>query len=123
MALAQDCYGTFNIGSHDSNRCAVRGQLCEKRRISLRARALAAVNRSNVWQSAQQIASDTGLTYRQTIDALNALHNDARVARRGRKFTATWGSIVLIESDPAVAAAHDLARFFLGIKHHETHSN
>lgn len=84
----------------------------ENTRASLRSRALAAVNASPTWQSAQQVAKNTGMTYRQTIDALNALHNEARVARHGRKFTARWGSLALIQPDPAIAAAHALEDVF-----------
>lgn len=83
-------------------------------RVSLRSRALNAVNGSNCWQSAAQVASKTGMTYRQTIDALNALHNEALIARQGRKFTARWGSLRMIKPDPAIAAAHRLEDFFRG---------
>lgn len=37
-----------------------------------------------------RVAELAGLTYRQTVDALNALHNSERIARIGRKFTARW---------------------------------
>lgn len=84
----------------------------DQMRASLRSRALDAVNASPTWQSAQQVAKTTGMTYRQTIDALNALHNEARVARQGRKFTARWGSLALIQPDPAIAAAHALEDVF-----------
>jgi predicted Rossmann fold nucleotide-binding protein DprA/Smf involved in DNA uptake len=84
----------------------------DEMRASLRSRALNAVNASLTWQSAEQIAKKTGMTYRQTIDALNALHNEARVARHGRKFTARWGSLSLVKPDPAIAAAHRLEDFF-----------
>ena len=88
----------------------------ERMRVSLRLRALTAVNASSTWQSAQQIASATGMTYRQTIDALNALHNEAKVARQGRKFTAKWGSLQLVKPDSAIAAAHALEDVFRGFK-------
>jgi transposase len=45
------------------------------------------------------------MSYRQTIDAVNALHNEARIGRHGRKFTARWGSLELVQPDPADAAA------------------
>ncbi|RQS39753.1 hypothetical protein [Burkholderia sp. Bp8990] len=88
----------------------------ERMRVSLRLRALNAVNASPAWQSAQQIATATGMTYRQTIDALNALHNEAKVARQGRKFTAKWGSLRLVKPDPANAAAHALEDVFRGFQ-------
>lgn len=88
----------------------------ENTRASLRSRALAAINASSTWMSAQQVAKTTGLTYRQTIDALNALHNAAQIARLGRKFTAKWGSLALIKPDPAIAAAHRLEDVFRGFK-------
>lgn len=88
----------------------------EQMHASLRSRALTAVNASPTWLSAHQVSKTTGMTYRQTIDALNALHNDARVARQGRKFTAKWGSLALIKPDPAVAAAHLLEDVFRGFK-------
>lgn len=56
------------------------------------------------------------MTYRQTIDALNALHNTAQIARHGRKFTAKWGALALIKPDPAIAAAHLLEDVFRGFK-------
>jgi hypothetical protein len=88
----------------------------DEMRASLRSRALDAVNHSRTWQSAQQVAKTTGMTYRQTIDALNALHNEARVARQGRKFTARWGSLALVKPDSAIAAAHALEDIFRGFK-------
>ncbi|OTP69750.1 hypothetical protein PAMC26577_28940 [Caballeronia sordidicola] len=60
------------------------------------------------------MASQSGLTYRQTIDAINALYNIALVSRQGRKFTARWGSPRLIAPDPAVAAARRLEDYFRG---------
>lgn len=44
------------------------------------------------------ISQAAGLTYRQTIDALNALHNMSRVTRTGRKFTARWSAVTPIAS-------------------------
>ena len=37
-----------------------------------------------------RVAELAGLSYRQTVDALNALHNHSRIARIGRKYTARW---------------------------------
>lgn len=55
-----------------------------------RMRVLAVIEASEACYTGQQLAQATGLTYRQTIDALNALNNMAKVARTGRKFTARW---------------------------------
>ena len=43
------------------------------------------------WLKAREVSELTGLTYKQTIDALNYLYNAEKVARTGRKFTAKWG--------------------------------
>lgn len=80
--------------------------------MSLRSRALHAVNAAPGWLTAACVAQITGMSYRQTIDALNALHNEARIARHGRKFTARWGSLQLVQPDPADAAASLLHAFF-----------
>jgi hypothetical protein len=78
----------------------------------LRSRALQAINGSSEWLTAARVAQITGMSYRQTIDALNALHNEARIARHGRKFTARWGSLQLVQHDPADAAASLLQTYF-----------
>ncbi len=59
-----------------------------------RARVLAVIEASDCQLTGQQLAEITGLTYRQTVDALNALNNAAKIARIGRKFTARWCRIV-----------------------------
>lgn len=81
-------------------------------RVSIRSRALLAINLAPAFQSAAQIATNSGLTYRQTIDALNALHNIERICRQGHKFTARWGSLALARPDPTTAAALRLQDFF-----------
>ena len=78
----------------------------------MRSRVLDTVNRSHTWMSAAQVTKATGMTYKQTIDALNALLNEERVARKGRTFTAQWGGLHMIKPDPAVAASHLLEGFF-----------
>jgi hypothetical protein len=37
------------------------------------------------------------MSYKQTIDALNALYNLDQVARQGRKFTCLWGKLDLVQ--------------------------
>lgn len=58
-----------------------------------RLRVLTVIESYDGWLTGQQIAQATGLTYKQTVDALNALNNLEKVARTGRKFTALWGKI------------------------------
>lgn len=55
-----------------------------------RMRVLAVIDASDACHAGRDLAKATGLTYRQTIDALNALNNMGKVARTGRKFTARW---------------------------------
>lgn len=47
------------------------------------------------WLKAREVSELTGLTYKQTIDALNYLYNAEKVLRTGRKFTAMWGKLEL----------------------------
>lgn len=49
------------------------------------------------WLKAKEVAELTGLTYKQTIDALNYLYNAEKVSRTGRKFTAMWGKRELLK--------------------------
>lgn len=62
---------------------------------SYRAMVLDVVNAATDWRNAHDIAIDAQLTYKQTIYALHALHNHARIARTGRTFTARWGPLSL----------------------------
>lgn len=55
-----------------------------------RAAVLAVIQHAECCLTGHEVATRTGLTYRQTVDALNALHNLARIQRVGRKFTARW---------------------------------
>ena len=77
-----------------------------------RSRVLRVVNASPDWMLARDIAKRTGLTYLQTIFALNALFNSGSIARHGRKSTARWGSLVLIEHDPSTEAIATLEAIF-----------
>jgi hypothetical protein len=86
----------------------------EPPRVTYRSRALRVINETARWLSSAEVASQSGLTYRQTIDAINALHNIDLVSRQGRKFTAQWGSPRLVTPDPAVAAARRLEDYFRG---------
>lgn len=66
--------------------------------MSNRAAVLAAIDAAQDWLTGHEVALMAGLQYKQTIDALTALHNEARIARQGRKFTAKWGSVELLEA-------------------------
>lgn len=67
-----------------------RKSVKRKQAQTYRMRVLEVINAADVCYTGQQVAQLAGLTYRQTIDALNALNNAAKVARTGRKFTARW---------------------------------
>lgn len=49
----------------------------------------------NCFTTAKEIAVATRMSYPQAMFALNALHNDQRVERKGSKSTATWGTVGL----------------------------
>jgi len=77
-----------------------------------RMRVLAVIEDSEACFTGQQLAQITGLTYRQTIDALNALNNMAKVARTGRKFTARWCRVPQQTENPAVTLERAFSGFF-----------
>lgn len=77
-----------------------------------RMRVLAVVQASTTPLTGQQISDATGFTYKQTIDALNALNNAAKIARIGRKFTARWCRVTT--TSPTDNAAHALEQAFRG---------
>jgi hypothetical protein len=61
--------------------------------MTLRHRVLVVIQESDINLTGAEVAKRAGVSYRQTIFALNALYNMGRIARTGRKFTARWGSI------------------------------
>lgn len=79
-----------------------------------RMRVLAVIEASDTCYTGQQLAQATGLTYRQTIDALNALNNMAKVARTGRKFTARWCRVPAetLDENPAITLERAFQGFF-----------
>lgn len=78
-----------------------------------RMRVLAVIDASEACYTGQQLAQATGLTYRQTIDALNALNNMAKVARTGRKFTARWCRVPQpLDENPAITLERAFQGFF-----------
>lgn len=62
------------------------------RKATIRPAILACLRESARYLSAAEIARRTGIPYKSTIDALNALHGRAQVDRIGGKFTARWGT-------------------------------
>ena len=80
-------------------------------RVTYRARVLRVLNASHGWMHARDVAQACGLTYHQTIYALNALLNAGHVARLGRKSTSQWGSISL-QSNPTADALSTLNALF-----------
>lgn len=78
-----------------------------------RMRVLTVIEASNAYFTGQQLAQLTGLTYRQTIDALNALNNMEKVARTGRKFTSRWGKVTQsLDETPVIALEKAFRGFF-----------
>lgn len=59
-------------------------------KTKLRDKVLAVVNDSPVKLTGMEIAKRAGLDYKQTIDALDALHNYDRILRIGKKFNTRW---------------------------------
>lgn len=80
---------------------------------TFRMRVLAAIEAADTSYTGQQLAQITGLSYKQTVDALNALHNMAKVARLGRKFTARWSRVPdPLDENPVMALEKAFRGFF-----------
>lgn len=73
---------------------------------------LSVVTSAEASLSGKDVAGLAGLTYRQTIDALNALNNMELVRRTGRKFTARWSRIQPAITHPAHALEQAFRGFF-----------
>lgn len=69
----------------------------DKDTVVIREVVLNVVNKSPVKLSAREISRRSGLTYKQTIDALQALNNYERVVRIGKKFSARWIRVGIVE--------------------------
>lgn len=76
-----------------------------------RMRVLAVVEASHSPLTGRDIAHACGLTYKQAVDALNALYNYGRVHRQGRKFMARWSRVL-----PPESRMHPLDLMFLRMK-------
>lgn len=81
----------------------------DNEKVILRARVLELVNDSPVKLTGREIAKRAGLEYKQTIDALNALHNHDKVQRIGKKFNTRW---MRNESEKGIDATELLSRAF-----------
>lgn len=91
-----------------------------QRAITYRSLVLATINATDQYLTGQQLAAMTGLTYRQTIDALHALNNAAKVARIGRKFTARWSRVVIQDhAETPMGMAHAIFNNIIRQSRHE----
>lgn len=70
-----------------------------------RMRVLAVVEQSPHALTGREIAAAACMSYKQTIDALNALYNYGKVQRHGRKFMARWSRVLPL---PPVPQLHPL---------------
>lgn len=70
-----------------------------------RQRVLDAITAAQACLTGHEIAHRTGLTYRQTIDALDALSKQGRIERTGRKFTARWCPLTTTDPSAHLQAA------------------
>lgn len=76
-----------------------------------RMRVLAVVESSPHALTGREIALSARMSYKQTIDALNALYNYGKVQRHGRKFMARWSRVL-----PQQHCLHQLDEMFLRMK-------
>lgn len=59
-----------------------------------RDRVLEVLNSADRLLTGHEVAEHAGISYKQALDALTFLHNERKIARQGRKFTARWGRLV-----------------------------
>lgn len=76
-----------------------------------RMRVLAVVESSQHALTGREIALSARMSYKQTIDALNALYNYGKVQRHGMKFMARWSRVL-----PQEHCMHPLDMMFLRMK-------
>lgn len=79
-----------------------RSRSAQAGRTTNRQRVLSVVADAQASMTGHEIATRAALTYRQTIDALNDLLNQGRIARTGRKFSARWAALAPLD-DPSAA--------------------
>lgn len=82
---------------------------------TLRCRVLAVIEAAESDLTGAEIAQRAGLSYRQAVDALNALYNAGKIERTGRKFTARWQVAKQPEPNP-LAMLEDIFLKLSGIK-------
>lgn len=82
---------------------------------TLRCRVLAVIQDADADLTGAEIAQRAGLSYRQAVDALNALYNAGKIERIGRKFTARW-QIARPPEPSAVAMLQDIFLRLSGMK-------
>lgn len=82
---------------------------------TLRCRVLAVIEAAESALTGAEIAQRAGLSYRQAVDALNALYNAGKIERIGRKFTARW-QIARPPEPSAVEMLQDIFLRLSGIK-------
>lgn len=106
------------MGVHAKRRAAweAAGQLTlqlEVRARTHRERILEVLAESNDFLVGQEVARRAGLAYKPALDALTYLYNDGKIARVGRKFTARWGRMALVQRDTGYT---NLEAFFRGVR-------
>ena len=80
--------------------------------LTYRQRVQSVIESAQACLTGHDIATRTGLTYRQTVDALNALVNQGRISRTGRKYTARWCPVAPPPPNPAADLDAAIRRFF-----------
>lgn len=60
----------------------------------------------------REVARLSGLTYRQSIDALNALYNLGRIQRHGKKLKSSWQAKRPTDDPPAAQTLEAAIRAF-----------
>lgn len=87
------------------------GSKAQQQITTYRMRVLAVVESSPHALTGREIALAACMSYKQTIDALNALYNYGKVQRHGRKFMARWSRVL-----PRQHCLHPLDEMFLRMK-------
>lgn len=69
----------------------VQLQLFVPRKDSLRDMCLTAIDLQSDWLTGKEIARLAGVRYAQAVFALAALHEQGKIAKKGRKRSVRWG--------------------------------
>lgn len=70
---------------------------------SYRERVLNVLDAADKPLTGAQISVEARLSYKQTIDALNALYNHGKVGRTGRKYWARWEKVKPVDDGGYIA--------------------